>query len=407
MSIILFVDDENNILEGLRRRLHSARPDWKLSFAQNAESAIAQADEIEPDVIISDMRMPGTDGAELLTLMQQKHPHSARIILSGFSEQEAVLRTVGPAHQYLAKPCDDQLLLETIDNALDLRHLLTNPDLRALVGGIDTLASPPTTYTSLVKALEDPLVGNEKLTSIVESDIALTAEVLKLTNSAYFAIRQKVTSVSLAIRMIGIDTLKALALFTGLFRSYDGPKADASRMMQLCQRSQQLGVLATLIAEQEKLAPEIVNVMAAVGMLSHTGSLILYAFRSAEMTDIIKRVEHEDIPVYIAERDLLGAAHPEIGAYLLGLWGFPSAMVQTVAYHHRPQDTPHNEMNALTTIYVAQNLAREVAIERRTGKAPESRIDIEYLERLGKAHRLSAWRETAKLVEEKYCELTK
>lgn len=407
MSIILFVDDENNILEGLRRRLHSARPDWKLSFAQNAESAIAQADEIEPDVIISDMRMPGMDGAELLTLMQQKHPHSARIILSGFSEQDAVLRTVGPAHQYLAKPCDDQLLLETIDNALDLRHLLTNPDLRALVGGIDTLASPPTTYTSLVKALEDPLVGNEKLTSIVDSDIALTAEVLKLTNSAYFAIRQKVTSVSLAIRMIGIDTLKALALFTGLFRSYDGPKADASRIMQLCHRSQQLGVLATLIAEQEKLAPEIVNVMAAVGMLSHTGSLILYAFRSAEMTDIIKRVEQEDIPVYIAERDQLGAAHPEIGAYLLGLWGFPSAMVQTVAYHHRPQDTPHNEMNALTTIYVAQNLAREVAIERRTGKAPESRIDIEYLERLGKAHRLSAWRETAKLVEEKYCELTK
>lgn len=407
MSIILFVDDESNILEGLRRRLHSARPDWKLSFAHNAESAIAQADEIEPDVIISDMRMPGTDGAELLTLMQQKHPHSTRIILSGFSEQEAILRTVGPAHQYLAKPCDDQLLLETIDNALDLRHLLINPDLRALVGGIDTLASPPTTYTSLVKALEDPLVKNEKLTSIVESDIALTAEVLKLTNSAYFAIRQKVTSVSLAIRMIGIDTLKALALFTGLFRSYDGPKADASRMMQLCQRSQQLGVLATLIAEQEKLAPEIVNIMAAIGMLSHTGSLILYAFRSSEMTDIIKRVEHEDIPIHIAERDQFGAAHPEIGAYLLGLWGFSSAMVQTVAYHHRPQDTPHSQMNALTTIYVAQNLAREVAIELRSGQAPESRIDIEYLERLGKAHRLSAWRETAKLVEEKYCEFTK
>jgi len=407
MSIILFVDDETNILEGLRRRLHSIRPDWKLTFAQNAESAIAQADEMEPDVVISDMRMPGTDGAELLTVMQKKHPHTARIILSGFSEQEAILRTVGPAHQYLAKPCDDRLLLETIDNALDLRNLLTNPDLRALVGGIDTLASPPTTYSNLVRALEDPLVSNDTLTSIVSSDIALTAEVLKLTNSAYFAIRQNITSVSQAIRMIGIDTLKALALFTGLFRSYDGPKSDATRMMQLCQRSQQLGVLATLIAEQEKLDREIISVMAAIGMLSHTGSLILYAFRAREMTEVIKRVETEDIPIYVAEYEQFGAAHPEIGAYLLGLWGFPSAMVQTVAYHHRPQDTPHREMNALTTIYVAQHLAREVAVELRTGKAPESRIDLEYLDRLGKAHRLPAWRETALKVEQKYCELAK
>ena len=407
MSIILFVDDETNILEGLRRRLHSVRPDWKLSFAANAESAIAQAAETEPDVVISDMRMPGTDGAELLTVMQQKHPHTARIILSGFSEEEAVLRTVGPAHQYLAKPCDDNMLLETIDNALDLRNLLTNPDLRSLVGGIDTLASPPSTYTNLVNALEDPMVSNDKLTSIVASDIALTAEILKLTNSAYFAIRQNITSVSLAIRMLGIDTLKALALFTGLFRSYDGPKTDATRMMQLCQRSQQLGVLATLIAEQEKLAPEIINVMPAIGMLSHTGSLILYAFRAKEMTEVIKRVESEDIPINLAERDQFGAAHPEIGAYLLGLWGFPSAMVQTVAYHHRPQDTPHNEMDALTTIYVAQHLAREVAIELRTGTAPESRIDIEYLERMNKTDRLPAWRETAKLVEEKYSELAK
>ncbi|WP_417835714.1 response regulator [Thalassospira tepidiphila] len=405
MSVILFVDDDKNILDGLRRRLRSVRSGWELHFAHDAESALAKAAEMEPDVVVSDMRMPGTDGAELLTMMQEKHPHSARIILSGFAEEEAILRTVGPAHQYLAKPCDDQMLVETIENALDLRNLLTNPDLRALVGGIDALASPPTTYTNLVKALENPLVGNEQLTAIVESDIALTAEILKLTNSAYFAVSQKITSVSQAIRMIGVDTLKALALFIGLFRSFDGPKPAVTRMMQLCKRSQQLGVVATLIAEQEKLPKEVISVMAAVGMLSHTGSLILYAYRANEMAEVIKRVETEDIPINVAERDQFGAAHPEIGAYLLGLWGFPSAMVQTVAYHHRPQDTRHTEMNALSAIYIAQHLAREVAIESRTGKAPESRIDLEYLERLGKADRLPVWREIARVVEEKYREM--
>lgn len=405
MSVILFVDDDKNILDGLRRRLRSVHPEWQLHFAHDAESALLKADEIDPDVVISDMRMPGTDGAALLTIMQEKHPHSARIILSGFAEEEAILRTVGPAHQYLAKPCDDKMLIETIENALDLRHLLTNPDLRALVGGIDALASPPTTYTNLVKALENPLVGNEQLTAIVESDIALTAEILKLTNSAYFAISQKITTISQAIRMIGIDTLKALALFVGLFRSFDGPKSAVTQMMQLCKRSQQLGVIATLIAEQEDLPKEVVNVLAAVGMLSHIGSLILYAYRADEMADVVKRVETEDVPIYVAERDQFGAAHPEIGAYLLGLWGFPSAMVQTVAYHHRPQKTPHAEMNALTAIYVAQHLAREIAIEQRTGTAPECRIDLEYLDQLGKRDRLPVWLETARLVEQKYREI--
>lgn len=407
MSVILFVDDDKNILDGLRRRLRSVGSGWELHFAHNAESALEKAAEIEPDVVVSDMRMPGTDGATLLTIMQEKHPHSARIILSGFAEEEAILRTVGPAHQYLAKPCDDQVLIKTIENALNLRSLLTKPELRALVGGIDALASPPKTYTSLVKALENQMVSNQELTAIVESDIALTAEILKLTNSAYFAIGQKINSVSQAIRMIGLDTLKALALFVGLFRSFDGPKSAVAQMRQLCQRSQQLGVVATLIAEQEKLPKEVIEVIAAVGMLSHTGSLILYAYRANEMVEVVKRVESDNIPIFIAERDQFGAAHPEIGAYLLGLWGFPSAMVQTVAYHHRPQDTPHTEMNALSTIYVAQHLAREVAIESRTGKAPESQIDPDYLDRIGKANRLPVWRETARLVEQKYREMDK
>jgi HD-like signal output (HDOD) protein len=339
--------------------------------------------------------------------MQEKHPHSARIILSGFAEEEAILRTVGPAHQYMAKPCDDQLLIETIENALDLRNLLTNRELRALVGGIDALASPPTTYTNLVKALENPLVSNEQLTAIVASDIALTAEILKLTNSSYFAISQKMTSISQAIRMIGADTLKALALFVGLFRSFDGPKPAVTQMMQLCQRSQQLGILATLIAEQEKLPKQVISIMPSIGMLSHTGSLILYAYRAKEMAEVIKRIETENVPICVAEREQFGAAHPEIGAYLLGLWGFPSALVQTVAYHHRPQDTPHTEMNALTTIYVAQHLAREAAIKYRTGTAPESQIDLHYLDQLGKTDRLPVWRETAALVEQKYREMDK
>lgn len=210
MNNILFVDDDENILNGLRRRLRGMRPDWHMVFATSAAAAIELASHEEFDVVVSDMRMPGMDGATLLSTLQKSHPHATRIILSGFAEEEAVLRTVGPAHQYLAKPCEDLVLIETIENALDLRSLLTRPELRSLVASIDTLSSPPDTYLRLVKALEDPRISQDQITRIVSSDIALTAEVLKLTNSAYFAIAQKISSVSHAVRMIGTETLKAI-----------------------------------------------------------------------------------------------------------------------------------------------------------------------------------------------------
>ncbi|MFH1805689.1 MAG: response regulator [Pseudomonadota bacterium] len=401
MNNILFVDDDSNILSGLRRRMRSLRPEWQTTFAGSGVEALQRCAETSFDVVVTDMRMPGMDGSTLLQQIQKSHPHAARIILSGFAEDEAVLRTVGPAHQYLAKPCEDDFLVKTIEHALELRGLLTKPELRSLVAKIDTLASPPDTYSRLLNALEDPKAGNDKIASIVSSDIALTAEVLKMTNSAYFSIAMKVTSVSHAVRMIGTETLKSLALFIGLFRSFEGSKKLTGQLTLLCNRSQQIGVTAALIAEKEGLDKRVCQMIPSTGMLSHIGSLVLYLSRPAEMEKVIAQVEQEGIPIIDAELAEFGAAHPEIGAYLLGLWGFPDPVVQAVAYHHRPMDVPHLEMTALTAIYAAQHLAKDVALQQ-AGKTPQTQIDMDYLASIGKANNIETWREIAATVHEKY-----
>ena len=241
MNDILFVDDDMNILSGLRRRARGRHPEWNISFATSGAEALSLCDQKTFDVVVSDMRMPGMDGAELLHQLQENSPDTARIILSGYSEDEAILRTVGPAQRYLAKPCDDEVLFEAIAQMFKMRTLLLKPDIRSIIGGIDALASPPDTYTRLVNALEDPKAGNDKVTAIVSSDIALTAEILKVTNSAYFALPSKITSISHAVRMIGTDTLKSLAIFVGLFKSFDGPPVVTRRIKTLCERSQQIG----------------------------------------------------------------------------------------------------------------------------------------------------------------------
>lgn len=417
MSNILFVDDDVNILSGLRRRARRVHPEWNISFVTSGAQALSLCDEQSFDVVVSDMRMPGMDGADLLHQLQDKIPDTARIILSGYSEDDAILRTVGPAQRYLSKPCDDEVLFEALEQMLGIRSLLAKADIRSIVGGIDALASPPDTYTRLVQAFDDPKTGNDQIVAIVSSDIALTAEVLKMTNSAYFALPNKITSISHAVRMIGADTLKSLAIFIGLFKSFDGPDAVVGRMKTLCRRSQQMGIAAALIGEYEKLGKDACQLLPSVGMMSHIGSLILYLYYHARMDKVIARVEKEGISIVEAERDEFGAAHPEIGAYLLGLWGFPESLTNAVAHHHDPVAFNQTEMNELTALYAAQHLTRELSAQHRPqdgagdGDAdtpdapnakPESTIDIAYLEKIGKADSLPAWRKIVATVLKSY-----
>lgn len=403
MSNILFVDDDKNVLNGLRRRLRSTCPEWNTSFASSGAEALSLCDKSSFDVVVSDMRMPGMDGAELLERIQKINPDTVRIILSGYSDDEAILRTVGPAQRYLAKPCDDKVLIETIRRTLEMRALLNKPDIRTIVGNIDALASPPDTYMRLIDALEDPKAGNDKIAGIVSSDIALTAEVLKLTNSGYFALPTKITSISHAVRMIGTDTLKSLTLFVGLFKSFEGPSTVGDLIMTLCRRSQQIGVAAALIAEKEQLDRDTCRLLPAIGMLSHIGSLILYLYYYKEMEQVIARVETEKISILEAEKDQFGAAHPEIGAYLLGLWGFPDTVIQTVAHHHTPADLPHTEMIGLSALYVAQHLAREIAIQDRNNTPTnETTIDVSYLAQIGKSDHIEAWHKIVQAVLDSY-----
>ena len=111
---VLFVDDEPNILSGLRRMLRSMRHEWNMIFAENGYAALDQLKAHVVDVIVTDMRMPGMDGATLLQEVSLLYPHTIRLVLSGQSTRETILRAVGPTHQFLSKP----------SNATDLKHVI-------------------------------------------------------------------------------------------------------------------------------------------------------------------------------------------------------------------------------------------------------------------------------------------
>jgi len=116
--VILFVDDEKSVLDGLRRCLWEQQDDWQMAFAIGADQALTWMQTRQPDVVVTDMRMPGMNGDELLRRVQALYPATARLILSGHFDQEAEIRTSGLAHAYLLKPCPTETLIAAIRRVL-------------------------------------------------------------------------------------------------------------------------------------------------------------------------------------------------------------------------------------------------------------------------------------------------
>ncbi len=106
MKDILFVDDERELLDGLRARLYKHRHDWNMKFVVSGPEAIAEFERQHVDLIVSDVRMPGMDGGQLLSVVKERWPTTVRIIVSGYSDPVQAARLTSLAHQYVAKPCD-------------------------------------------------------------------------------------------------------------------------------------------------------------------------------------------------------------------------------------------------------------------------------------------------------------
>ncbi len=272
---ILFVDDESKVLDGLRRTLFPMRKEWDMVFVQGGKDAIA-ALVLEPfDVIVTDMRMPGMDGAELLDEVVKTHPQTVRLVLSGQWEPDMSIRSAKTAHQYLNKPCSAQTLKATLDRIFALRGLLAGRSLKRLVSGMTTLPSLPTIYRKLVTTLESPEASAEQVGEVISTDIAMTAKVLQLANSAFFGISRRVSHPAEATRYLGVDTIKALVLTIGVFEQFHGAEPASLPLAKLQHHSLDTARIAHAIAKFEEAAKEMIKDPIQAGLMHDICKLIL------------------------------------------------------------------------------------------------------------------------------------
>ena len=386
---ILFVDDEANVLSGLRRMLRGQRKEWEMQFAGGGTEALSAMERETFDVIVSDMRMPGMDGAELLTRVSELYPNTVRLILSGQSEHEKIFRAIGPAHQFMSKPCDPDVLISTIQRACGLNGQLRDEALKNLTSQVSSLPSLPRVYRQLVEELESDDASMDRVGEMIGSDIAMTAKVMQLVNSSFFGLPQHVTCPKHAVSLLGLNIIRPIVLTANVFSQYEDQRIEGFSLEQSIQHSLAVATVARSIADSETSDDHVVDDAFIAGMLHDIGKLILAANMADDYAESLSIAKSEHLPLWKAEKQVFGTTHAEIGAHLLGLWGLPNPIVEAVAYHHRPGDACSSGFTPLAAVHVADVLQQPHFPCDQTSAKLE--WDSSYLDAVSSPERQKQW----------------
>ncbi len=380
---ILFVDDEPQILRGLQRMLRPMRDEWEVEVAESGREGLEKLAQSHFDVVVSDMRMPGMSGAQMLEQVAVDHPSTIRIILSGQAAEQELMQAVNAAHQYLAKPCDPDQLKAAIGRATALRNLLHADALVDVVSTMTTLPSFPSAYGEIMAIVNSDEPSLDAIGAVVSRDPGMAAKVLQLVNSSFFGIARTVGDVKQAVSLLGVERILSLVLGVHVFRELDGAKAAGIDLDHLFHRCAATAQHAHDIAVAEGADKEQAGYAQVAGLLSVAGTLVLagqFPERYAEaLAQGGRHVATEE-----AELDVFQATSPQVGAYLLGLWGLPPSIVEAVAFYRNPGALPPTDgFRPLTALHAAAALDPH--------HEPELAPDEEYLAGVGVLDRLEKW----------------
>jgi HD-like signal output (HDOD) protein len=323
---VLFVDDEPRILDGLRRSLRGKRGDWEMSFVTSGSEALQALRDAPHDVVVSDMRMPGMDGAELLTHVSRQHPEVARVVLSGHTEPEAAIKVAVAGHRFLTKPSDADGVVAVIEQLLVTTSGTHPAEVRRIAGGVRALPTLPVHAERFQALLQAPEIDLSSAIHAASHDVGLTAKLLQLSNSAFFGARSRTASVDGVVNALGVPTLQALVGAGRLLWSSAEWGPEAERRLSIVWRH----AAATAWVVESIASPANRANAQAAALLQDVGRFVCLAGEQDGVCSPARdsAATHSD-----------GIPYRDVGVELLHLWGLPSPVVAAVAERdvaHRP-----------------------------------------------------------------------
>jgi HD-like signal output (HDOD) protein len=344
---VVVLSGDAQVLEGLRRSLRVFQNAWATHFVETTTEALAALALHPVEALICDSKVNGLELEPFLSLVREKWPTVVRAVLCGTDvKPDQAQRLARTAHQVLRKPLIPGQMFDLVERASLVLSIVRSDRVKLVLAKLGQLPALPVTYEKLSEMTSNPDVSLDEVASVVERDPAVTANVLKIINSAYFGLPRRVSSVRETVKYLGIQPLKNIVLTVEVF---EGIASGATA------KDLQMNALSRACAMRELLGRTPMGEAAfAAGILADIGQLLIATRLPIDMAAIQKEMANHTQEH--AERERFGSTHAELGGALLSLWNLPSPLVEAVTLHHTPPA-------AAATANVATALALVCAME--------------------------------------------
>jgi HD-like signal output (HDOD) protein len=234
----------------------------------------------------------------------------------------------------------------------------------------------------------------DQIGELIGSDLALSAKVLQLVNSSFFGLAQHVSSPKHAASLLGLNVIRPLVLFVSAYSQCEELGLGGYSLSESIAHSLSVAVHARAIATFENAPSHTIDDSYIAGMMHDIGKLILVVNLKNEYSEILEASSKTGTSLWECERSALGTTHAEVGAHLLGLWGFNNSVAEAVAYHHQPQSCFHHNFSPLAALHFANVHPRPDSQKDSDGRENDNR-DYSYLQKIASEERLAKWQELA------------
>lgn len=384
---IVIAANEEDVLK-YQSFFEKGNPQWNLEFysdCQNLEDAL-RLNEVA--IIMVDGSLAGFS-EELISELERAQPVAQKFIAIDEAVRENWNLSIGNV-TILLKPMDGAALVETLQQALAIDTWLGQDRVKEIVSNLEEFPSLPHMYLKVMNALNSRNSSIEHIGHLISDDVAITAKVLQVVNSSFFGFEEKISDITHAVSVLGVDQVKSLVLTVQVFGSSDDGKQGI--VDSLLRHSISVANAAKRIAlyktNDQKLAGEAYT----AGLLHDLGKMILLNSDIEKTIEAWTTASEEGKSAWELEKRLIGASHAEVGAYILGRWGMPISIVEAAAFHHQPQNgMSESEFSSLAAVHIANAVVWGKA--RSDEDHADSHFDEEFMNLLGVSSDWEFWKD--------------
>jgi putative nucleotidyltransferase with HDIG domain len=288
-----------------------------------------------------------------LHLLENQCPSCSRFVVCTGRNDGPYRSAEGFPPTILREEESPEIWADRIERAVVVNQWLARPEFRMILPRLRTIPSLPESHRRVVEALQDPQFELGQVARLVARDVGLTAQLLKVVNSAALGLAHPITSISDAIALVGAVRLQSLVMSAWAFSFADEKMCRGFSPAAEWQHALAVAQAAEALARERRAKNALLESAFVAGILHDVGKVMLAANSPGAYADILALAKKQGHPLWQTETEVLGYSHAEVGGCLLGLWGLDLTIVDAVSRHHQSDLASAEELSIAKLVFDA------------------------------------------------------